>query len=135
MKQNYSAGHRSRLLACAACILLISQSCRKNIPIPPSDLTKIQHVVVIYLENHSFDNLYGSFAGANGLEDASKAKITQVDTAGIPYVTLPAITGTTAFPMNLPNTFFDIDQYVPNDMMTPDVLHRYYQEQLQIDGG
>src|SRR6202012_4544956 len=42
---------------------------------------------------------------------------------------------TTAFPTNLPNHYFDIDQYVPNDELTPDVLHRYYQEQLQIDGG
>jgi len=37
--------------------------------------------------------------------------------------------------LNLPNNIFNIDQYVPNDQETPDVLHRYYQEQLQIDGG
>src|SRR5689334_8819054 len=27
---------------------------------------KIDHVVVIYLENHSFDNTYGEFQGAGG---------------------------------------------------------------------
>ena len=42
---------------------------------PPAsgDITKINHVVVIYLENHSFDNLYGEFAGAEGLADGRGA--------------------------------------------------------------
>src|SRR6266545_6148124 len=30
-------------------------------------LRKLEHIVVIYLENRSFDNLYGEFPGANGL--------------------------------------------------------------------
>ena len=119
----------------ATCLLLFS-ACRKgNLPIPQADLDKINHVVVIYLENHSFDNLYGSFPGANGLEYAPESKIIQVDSNGKPYTFLPAITQSSAFPTNLPNHFFDIDQYIPNDMITPDVLHRYYQEQMQIDGG
>ena len=91
--------------------------------------------MVIYLENHSFDNLYGEFAGANGLANANASNTTQVDSAGNPYTFLPPVPGSTVFPTNLPNTFFEIDQYVPNDMKIPDVLHRYYQEQLQIDGG
>jgi phospholipase C len=116
--------------------LLLIGGCRKNdLPIPPAELNKINHVVVIYLENHSFDNLYGQFPGAEGLSKARKEKITQVDSNGKPYIFLPPISGTSAFPTNLPNTFFNIDQYVPNDQETPDVLHRYYQEQLQIDGG
>ncbi len=111
--------------------------CRKNdFPSPlPGKVDKIKHVVVIYLENHSFDNLYGEFAGANGLSNANSSAITQVDATGTPYSVLPAIAGTTAFPTNLPNNLFNIDQYIPNDQETPDVLHRYYQEQLQIDGG
>jgi phospholipase C len=119
-------------------LLLFTQSCKKiDLPSPPSagDLNRINHVVVIYLENHSFDNLYGQFAGANGLSNATAKHIIQVDSMGRPYTFLPPISGTTAFPVNLPNTYFDIDQYIPNDQMTPDVLHRYYQEQLQIDGG
>ena len=120
--------------------LLLGQffsGCKKGgvFPLPASELDKVKHVVVIYLENHSFDNLYGSFAGANGLSDARAAQIIQVDSMGKPYTFLPAIPGTTAFPTNLPNHFFDIDQYISNDQMTPDVLHRYYQEQFQIDGG
>jgi hypothetical protein len=30
-------------------------------------LSRINHIVVIYQENHSFDNLYGGWEGANGL--------------------------------------------------------------------
>ncbi len=130
MKKNYTAFAASALL-----LSVLIVGCQKSLPIPPAELNKIQHVVVIYMENHSFDNLYGDFPGANGLSDAQENRIIQVDSTGMPYSVLPAITGTTAFPTNLPNHFFDIDQYVPNDMLTPDVLHRYYQEQLQIDGG
>ena len=28
--------------------------------------SKVKHIVVIYEENHSFDNLYGSWEGVNG---------------------------------------------------------------------
>ncbi|HMG83335.1 MAG TPA: alkaline phosphatase family protein [Ferruginibacter sp.] len=99
------------------------------------DISKVNHVVVIYLENHSFDNLYGQFAGANGLSNAVPGNTTQVDSAGAVYTFLPPVAGSSAFPTNLPNTYFNIDQYIPADMITPDVTHRYYQEQLQIDGG
>jgi phospholipase C len=47
--------------------------CKKHDHIPlPKEINKIKHVVVIYLENHSFDNLYGQFAGANGLPTQHK---------------------------------------------------------------
>jgi phospholipase C len=98
-------------------------------------LQKVGHVVVIYMENHSFDNLYGQFRGADGLTDATASEITQVDADGKPYTDLPPIPGSIAFPTNLPNGIFNIDQYVPSDRETPDVLHRWYQEQLQIDSG
>jgi phospholipase C len=117
-------------------LTLFLNGCKKNNnPTLPNEINKIKHVVVIYLENHSFDNLYGQFAGANGLSNARLSNITQLDSSGKPYHFLPPISGTSAFPSNLPNTYFDIDQYVPNDQETPDVLHRYYQEQMQIDGG
>ena len=119
-------------------VLLLSlafSSCGKNDRSNPADIKKVGHVVVIYLENHSFDNLYGSFAGANGLQNANASNETQVDATGTPYTVLPAIPGTPTFPTNLPNGIFNIDQYVANDVITQDVLHRYYQEQMQIDGG
>jgi acid phosphatase len=52
-------------------------------------LGKIQHVVVIYEENHSFDNLYGGWEGVNGLASAgAAAHATQVDQSGSPYACL-----------------------------------------------
>ena len=44
----------------------------------------IQTIVVIYAENRSFDNLYGTFPGANGLAQASAASATQLDRDGKP---------------------------------------------------
>ena len=118
-------------------LLVFIAGCKKRIdnPYTLAEVGKIKHVVVIYMENHSFDNLYGEFAGANGLSHADSANIIQVDSNNNPYTFLPAISASSAFPTNLPNVYFNIDQYVPNDQETPDVLHRYYQEQLQIDGG
>jgi phospholipase C len=96
-------------------------------------LGRLQHIVVIYLENHSFDNLYGEFPGANGLANAG-ARATQVDLAGIPYATLPTPPGG-AFPSTLANAPFSIEQYIPAAAKTPDLVHRFYQQQAQINGG
>src|SRR5580692_11137938 len=98
-------------------------------------IQKVGHVVVIYMENHSFDNLYGEFDGADGL-NGGKSSIIQVDTHGTVYPFLPALphvypTGT--FPSNLPNQCFNIDQFIPSFMETPDVLHQFYEEQDQIN--
>jgi hypothetical protein len=48
-------------------------------------LSRIHHIVVIYQENHSFDNLYGMWEGVNGLRNAPRARTTQVNQAGTPY--------------------------------------------------
>src|SRR3981081_3976256 len=96
-------------------------------------LAGINHLVVIYDENHSFDNLYGSFPGANGISRASQTSKTQVTLAGVPYTTLPQTDP--HIPTNLPNEPFDITKYVPANQKTRDLVHRYYQEQVQIDGG
>jgi len=104
-------------------------------PKAPAAIDKVGHVVVIYMENHSFDNLYGQFEGADGIAQAKAGNVTQLDKDGNVYATLPPIPRSSAFPTNLPNNYFNIDQYIPADQQTPDVLHRYYQEQLQIDGG
>jgi phospholipase C len=97
------------------------------------DFQRLKHIVVIYLENHSFDNLYGEFPGANGLANAG-AHATQVDLAGNAFATLPTPPGG-AFPSTLANAPFSIEQYVPATANTPDLVHRFYQEQAQIDGG
>lgn len=99
------------------------------------NIKKIKHVVVIYMENHSFDNLYGEFEGADGLSDAKKANVIQVDKEGKPYEYLPDIPRSSAFPTNLPNNYFNIDQYIPSDKETPSPTHAYYREIIQIDSG
>lgn len=109
---------------------------------PPVGLDKIRHIVVIYLENHSFDNLYGQFPGANGLTQASNGA-PQTDLTGKPYTILPPVMNTEhkpaevdkRFPSDLPNKPFLINRYVPADQKTGDLVHRFYQNQAQINGG
>src|SRR5262249_18287585 len=45
-------------------------------------LAKMNHIVVIYEENHSFDNLYGGWEGVNGL---SNSKVKQVNQSGAAF--------------------------------------------------
>jgi phospholipase C len=51
---------------------------------PPASMQRIGHVVVIYAENHSFDNLYGLFPGADGVANATPEQMTQLDHDGQP---------------------------------------------------
>ena len=55
---------------------------------PPPSLGDVEHIIVIYLENHSFDNLFGFFPDADGIATAGATKI-QVDADGKPLC-LPA---------------------------------------------
>ncbi|OXH86319.1 hypothetical protein CA831_24445, partial [Burkholderia multivorans] len=54
-------------------------------------LSAVKNVVVIYAENRSFDNLYGNFPGANGLQNVTAASAQQKDRNGQPLATLPKI--------------------------------------------
>ncbi|MDF2758322.1 MAG: acid phosphatase, partial [Thermomicrobiales bacterium] len=102
----------------------------------------IDHLVVIFLENRPFDHLYGLFPGANGLLSPG-AQIPQTDADGVPYVTLPSIVNSwanppavdTRFPSDLPNEPFLIEDYVPLGDIDPSPNHRFYQHQLQVNGG
>src|SRR5215210_2035906 len=104
---------------------VFAMSCKKH-DLPgcegEKDLKQIGHVVVIYLENRSFDNLYGQFPGANGFSTATFAK--QVDSFGNVYDTLPPIPTDTLhyFPTDLPNEPFSIEKYLPANMATPDLV-------------
>src|ERR1044071_9875078 len=75
-------------------------------------LAKIKTIVVSYAENRSFDHLYGSFPGANGLADATAEQKTQLDHDGtaLPYLTVFGGDGKPDmhFP-RLPNEPFRID--------------------------
>lgn len=100
---------------------------------PAIPLTRLNHIVVIYLENRSFDNLYGGFTGADGL-DAARQAPPQLDERGVPYSVLPQVVGT-PFPSDLRNGPFDIGLYLPPSQPTRDLVHRFYQEQMQIHDG
>jgi acid phosphatase len=110
----------------------------------------ITHVVVIYAENRSFDNLYGTFPGANGLQHLEPADFLQRDRDGTILKELPPIwtrlTAKGAIPQvgeaqtaHLPNKPFAIDDpngfNVPLATVTRDLWHRFYQHQMQINGG
>jgi phospholipase C len=107
----------------------------------PKSIEKIEHIVVIYLENHSFDDLFGKFPGANGLSRAGKSAI-QVDKDGKSYKTLPPAIDPfpqpkpdARFPAVLPNGPFQLDKYVPLDQKYPSSTHLYLHEIAQIDAG
>src|SRR5947208_12875315 len=95
-------------------------------------LRKIDHIVVIYEENHSFDNLYGRWEGVNGLANADPAHTTQVDETGSPYacllqndvnLTSPPLSVTCTDPAHgiathFTNEPFQIDAFLPPDART-----------------
>jgi acid phosphatase len=133
---------------------------------------RIDHIVVIYEENHSFDNLFGGWEQVDGLRGARPQKQvapdggtlaclpqTDVNLASPPQpVTCTGTIGGTPVASAFANRPFQIDSYiqpadktcpapgqflpngVPNGQGLPggctrDLVHRYYQEQYQIDGG
>ena len=59
-------------------------------PVHAADgLERIEHIVVIYAENRSFDHLFGLFPGAEGLAQATAVQKTQLDHDGTPLTVLP----------------------------------------------
>ena len=107
-----------------------------------SALDRIQNIVVIYAENHSFDNLYGMFPGANGVANATAEQMTQLDHDGSPLPHLPPVYNQgkpdPRYPQNLPNRPFRIDAPPVNariDQVVPSPIHNYWHNIEQIDGG
>jgi acid phosphatase len=107
------------------------------------NLARIEHIVVIFAENRSFDNLYGRYPGANGLDNASPSSWTQTDRNGAALATLPPVwksrtAADPAYPNNLPNQPFRIDAppiNQPLSVPTRDLIHRFYTNQEQINHG
>ena len=108
-------------------------------PQTSNPFAKINHFIILYQENWSFDSLYPYFPGADGISNADPTSLQQVDQTGKPYASLPQPLNNKKpdprFPANLPVKPFDTAQYVPADQRTGDLVHRFYQEQYQIDGG
>jgi phospholipase C len=114
-------------------------------------LDGVETIVVLYAENRSFDNLYGFFPDANGLKDLPLNAYRQIDRDGTPLNELPPIWGgltaadaTETIPEksteHLTNAPFSIDDpdgrfKLPLSVATRDLVHRFYQNQMQINGG
>src|SRR5207253_10360981 len=89
-------------------------------------LDKIDHFVVVYEENHSFDNLYGGWEGVNGRANADAAHTQQVDQAGALFtclkqndvnLTSPPLSASCndvahGFPSAFENTWFGTDPLI-----------------------
>jgi phospholipase C len=132
---------RGRLVFLAAA--LVAAACASTTLRVPSALSAIEHVIVIYQENWSFDGLLGKFPGANGLANATPASIAQTDRAGRPYDVLPPSIDTrpaqpipdTRIGALLPVAPFNLALYVPPTSRAGNPIHRFYQQQHQINGG
>lgn len=100
---------------------------------------QVKHVVVIYLENHSFYNLFADFPGAQST--LPKNYQGQKNADGKVYSTLPPVTERNAvaldprFPTKLPNKPFVIDNYIKPFEKVPDPIHEFHTHQLQIHHG
>src|SRR5260370_23974365 len=106
----------------------------------------IENVVVIYAENRSFDNLYGSFPGANGLSGLAPEAYTQRDRDGSVLKELPPIWGgltakgvepavSQTRTEHLPNAPFAIDDpkrfNLPLRVTTHHLWHPFFENQMQ----
>jgi acid phosphatase len=116
----------------------------------------VRNVVVIYLENRSFNNLFANFPGtAAPLSGVAPAAAAQKDRDGSVLPTLPKIWGglvpsrqniggkdyliTEDQIQGLPNAPFKLHDAegkpLPEGLVTRDLWHLFYQNQMQINGG
>lgn len=121
---------------------LLAASCAQAPQSPVRGLEQIEHIVVIYAENRSFDHLYGLFPGADGIAQATAEQKTQLDHDGKPLATLPPVfvrgKASDEFPLGLPNGPFRIDAPPVNrrmDEVLPSPIHNFWHNQEQINGG
>jgi acid phosphatase len=146
---------------------LLSASALENSPIEGLK-NNIDHIIVIYQENWSFDSLYGFFPGANGIANSSPTSLTQIDRlTGLPLsgesannpaftydpTTLqnppPPLTSSNTIDTrfltdpNNPNSPTSVNTLLPYNAshvlttsdLTGDLVHRFWSEQSQINGG
>jgi acid phosphatase len=121
----------------------------------------VDTIVVIYAENRAFDNLYGNFPGARGLSEVIDgngkplpAYQPQVDRDGTVLPVLPPAWGGVTAPgvapvvtqqqsVGLANAPYSIERgftaqsqvTLSTATVTRDLWHRFYEHQMQIDGG
>ena len=131
-------------------------------PLTPQELDKALHdqvktVVVIYAENRSFNNLFADFPGLEKpLSALTATDAQQRDRDGSVMTSLPptwggvlqvgpqTVDGVTypsevQFQQNLPNAPFALKgpnaEDLPLSLVTRDLWHVFYQNQMQINGG
>lgn len=137
-----SARSSRRLALAVSCASFLAVAgCASAPATPDARMARIQNVVVIYAENHSFDNLYGLFPGANGIGQATPEQTTQLDHDGKPLPEL-LVFGRDGKPdpnyPRLPNRPFRIDAPPvnrPPTQMVPSPIHAFFHNQEQINGG
>jgi len=176
-------GAATSVVICAAMVLL---GVAPAGAVPLRRGVRYDHLVVIYEENHSFDNLWGLWPGVNvnALQSPSARRARQQVDASVRRTVLPCLfqndvnlatpplakecSGTkadgSAFDSHFPNKPFAINDYLPpaaktcyvptpaapnaptngvaagsqgaeEGGCTRDLVHRFYQEQFQLDGG
>lgn len=94
---------------------------------------RVNHLIVIYEENWSYDTLLGLDQRGNGIRNAG-TQVRQVQRDGTPYKTLPS-DDPAVIPPGLPPFPYDMKQFVPLELPAPGPAHLYWAEQFQIDGG
>ncbi|WP_421548795.1 acid phosphatase [Pseudomonas sp. QD4] len=131
-------------------------------PLSPAELDQalreqVKNVVVIYAENRSFNNLFADFPGLEQpLSSLKPGDYQQRDRDGSLLQTLPPIWGgilqvgpqhldgvtypiETQFQQNLPNAPFALKgpsgEDLPLGLVTRDLWHVFYQNQMQINDG
>ncbi|NIX77321.1 alkaline phosphatase family protein [Microvirga terricola] len=140
---------RIRLSLLGAAVCACTTMANPSFAQSPQGLEKLSHILVLYLENRSFDNMFGEFPGANGIADAGEGAI-QRKRDGQPFSTLPVAKKPFNLPENpselreiealgdLPNEPFAIDGIRPGvttSTYTRDLTHSFYTHRSQIHGG
>ena len=116
----------------------------------------IRHVVVLYAENRSFNNLFADFPGlAQPLQALDSPAYRQRDRDGRLLQSLPPVWGGLApHSQVVDDRHYQLDEHaitglpnrpfalrmpdgapLPHGVITRDLVHRFYENQLQINGG
>ena len=95
LREKVCAMHPLRPLVFSVLLAINVPAVAASPPERRPELDRIGHIIVVFLENRSFDHLYGLFPGAEGIQYSGFASI-QVSAEGRQFETLPAVTNNLA---------------------------------------